>query len=322
MRYVTVLESILGYFVDLIVEVVQFFFPGRSFEILLLIQEDKVSDDHFGFEVLGSVLLVYRSGLEPTFNIDELSLEKELLATFCQGAPSSTIRILRFAVYFSAGILVVPIGRDREERYFLTISRRFDKRVFGHVTYKDNFVYRPHISCNVGLLFVRANEHVTPNRLLQIEVFDYVKEMPAFLRDSEEKVVPLGRIVDLVSKILDSPVVLGRYSSARCLEIGLDLREESVAIIVRKSWIDDHHEFVIPHDPVDYTFTYERKGGCKIGTRMSSGGLYEQRTKRQIKMDRENCSRKWYVLDSHYAVAMTKKHGFQTPIPKKTGISG
>lgn len=220
---------------------------GGFREIFALREENEIRDDDFGLVELRSVVAVDGAGFEVSFDVDEFSFGKEGLGAVGEGSPADAVGVFGFGKGFSAGVLERTVGRDGEEYDLAASLGGLYEGILRDVPDEDDLIDGSHVGYRRELL-VDADEHIAPDALAEVEIRRDGLEIASVSFEVEENVEAVFGSVDLVRELLNAPNVFDERRSAVGSEFGLYLGKEGGAFVVRNGRIDDHHEFIFPHN--------------------------------------------------------------------------
>lgn len=137
----------LEFIVGKIIEVGDYLFIDDFFifrKVFTFIEEYQIGDHYFRLMELRSIIFVDDTGLETSFDVDELPFYEELLGSLSEGSPGNTVGIFCLALIHSGSIPIVTVGRYGEECDFLISDCGFDIWILGDVSDEDDFIDGSH----------------------------------------------------------------------------------------------------------------------------------------------------------------------------------
>lgn len=224
-----------------------FFGFGGVAGVFALGEEDEIGDHDFRLIETGVVVALDRPGFEVSFDVDELPLGEEGFGAVGEGSPADAVGVFGFGKGFSAGVLEGTVGRYGEEYDLAASLGSLYEGVLRDVPDEDDLIDGSHGGFRRELL-VDADEHIAPDALAEVEVRRDGLEIASVSFEVEENVEAVFGSVDLVSELLNAPNVFGERRNAVGGEFGLYLGKEGGAFVVRNGRVDDHHEFIFPHN--------------------------------------------------------------------------
>lgn len=131
-------------------KIVEFFCYGTgtisTLEVFSLRKKYELTDNYLCLMKLCTIFFIDYTSFEASFYIYELPFYEEFFYLISERSPCDTIRIFSLRERFSCRGFIVSICRYGKGRYLLIErgSCRLDKRIFRHISDKDDFIDSSH----------------------------------------------------------------------------------------------------------------------------------------------------------------------------------